>query len=151
MYLNAKRYLWTHGDHPDKQIANTVQALFPELKDCDRWGHASSRVKEIIAEAIYWRKSNQIHDWFVKNVQAGEDNCGHYYVSREKLNELHQLILEVLDTKNAKLLPPAAGFFFGSTDIDEYYWDDLRRTASEIESTLAMFGDGWDFEYHSSW
>ncbi len=36
---------------------------------------AGSRVTEVTEDAAYWRKANQIHDWFVKNVQDGEDNC----------------------------------------------------------------------------
>ena len=29
-------------------------------------------------EIGYWRKSNQIHKWFVDNIQEGVDNCATY-------------------------------------------------------------------------
>lgn len=48
-------------------------------------------------EVAYWRKANQIHKWFVDNVQDGEDNCREYYVPREKLVELRALCQRVLD------------------------------------------------------
>jgi len=141
MYLNAKRYFW----HNENEIADKISENFPEL--------GGKRIKEITAEAIYWRKSNAIHKWFVDNVQDGEDDCGNYDVSREKLKELLAVIDEVLADKKkaATLLPPQAGFFFGSTDLDEYYWHDLKATKEKLEKLLEHEMPGWWFEYHSSW
>lgn len=139
MYLNAKRYLW----HNKSDLAGKVAEAFPELKN--------KRVKEVIVEAMYWRKANAIHAWFVKNCQDGEDDCGNYWVGREQLEELRDLILKALAEKDASLLPPQGGFFFGSTDVNEYYWEDLRSTAQAIEQILAEFPADWEFEYHSSW
>jgi len=72
-------------------------------------------------------------------VQEGNDDCGTYHVSREQLQELLDTIKKVLACKNkAKdLLPTTSGFFFGSTDYDDYYWDDLRRTEKELTELLA--------------
>jgi hypothetical protein len=139
MYLNAKRFLWFNEDELGAQIA----AAFPELK--------GKRVKEVTVEAIYWRKANAIHKWFVDNVQGGQDDCGNYDVGRDQLEELRQLILQALDEKDATLLPPTQGFFFGSDKVDEYYWQDLRDTETQLSKILEEFPSGWDFEYHSSW
>lgn len=139
MFLHAKRYLGYNED----EIASKVAEQFPELK--------GKRVKEVIVEAMYWRKANAIHKWFVDNIQDGTDDCGYYYVSRRSIEALRDLILEALETKNSKLLPPQAGFFFGSTDLDEWYWDDLVDTANSLAKVLDDFDDRWDFEYHSSW
>jgi hypothetical protein len=140
MYLNAKRFLWYSED----DLAAKVAEVFPEIK--------GKRVKEVIVEAMYWRKANAIHAWFVKNCQEGEDDCGNYYVGREQLEELRQLILKALAEKDATLLPPTSGFFFGSDKVDQYYWDDLESTAKGIEEILEQFPiEHWEFEYHSSW
>jgi hypothetical protein len=139
MYLNAKRFLWSS----EGEMAEKVAELFPEI--------GGRRVKEVIVEAMYWRKANAIHKWFVDNVQDGTDDCGNYYVGRDKLEELRQLILEALDKKDASLLPPQAGFFFGSDKVDNYYWEDLRQTETSLGKVLEDFPSGWDFEYHSSW
>lgn len=114
-------------------------------------------------KVLQWRKANAIHDWFVNNVQAGEDNCKEHYVSREKLEELLSTLGEVLDIKNNRhngdptitvedLLPTAQGFFFGSEEYDEYYWSEVERTYEEINALLnnEKFQD-FDFEYSSSW
>lgn len=139
MYLNAKRFIW----FGEKELGSKVAEAFPELR--------GRRVKEVVVEALYWRKANAIHKWFVDNCQEGVDDCGNYYVGREQLEELRDLILEVLKNKNSKLLPPQAGFFFGSTDINDWYWEDLRSTADGLERVLAEFPKDWEFEYHSSW
>jgi hypothetical protein len=139
MYLNAKRFLW----HNEDELANKISQEFPELD--------GARVKEIRAEVMYWRKSNAIHKWFVDNVQEGEDDCGYYEVSREQLGELLQTIIMVLEERDASYLPPQAGFFFGSTDVDNWYWEDLKQTQERLEKLLAQEMPEWWFEYHSSW
>lgn len=50
----------------------------------------------------YWRKTNHIHNWFVQNVQNGEDDCDTYIVSREKLIELRDACQQVLDIAKMK-------------------------------------------------
>lgn len=52
----------------------------------------------------------------------------------------------------AKVLPTASGFFFGSTNYDEYYLQDLRDTVKIIDRVIndpAL--NGWDISYQSSW
>lgn len=141
MYLSAKRYLW----HSEDELANNVRSVFPELGD--------ARVKEITAELLYWRKANAIHKWFVDNVQDGKDECQESWLSREQLEALLAVIKEVLADKSkaAELLPPQAGFFFGSDKIDEWYWEDLKATQTNLEKILAMDLKGWDFYYRASW
>jgi hypothetical protein len=49
-------------------------------------------------EVAYWRKANHIHNWFVNNVQAGQDDCGTYEVTKDKLEELVAVCNEVLES-----------------------------------------------------
>ena len=139
MYLNAKRFLY------EDELAAKLSKEFPEIGD--------AKIKSITAEVMYWRKSNAIHKWFVDNVQNGTDDCGEYEVSREQLKQLLEVINEVLadKTKATALLPPQSGFFFGSKDIDEWYWQDLSRTQMQLVKLLAHKMPNWWFEYHSSW
>ena len=152
MYLTGKRYMNKLFREEDEQKQTAIQQLFPELADKKgRWGDASP-VKQVEIEAGYWRKANQIHDWFVKNVQGGEDKCRPHYVSREQLEELKALCQEVLDNREraSELLPTASGFFFGGTDYDEYYFKDLENTVKIVDDCLALPKE-WEFEYRSSW
>ncbi len=55
------------------------------------------------------------------------------------------------DTKEIEeLLPTTSGFFFGATNYDEYYFNDLELTIEIIDKCLKL-SENWDFEYHSSW
>lgn len=48
------------------------------------------------------------------------------------------------------LLPTTSGFFFGSTDYDEYYLADIKNTIEQLEEALEKEPDG-DYYYQSSW
>jgi hypothetical protein len=47
-----------------------------------------------------------------------------------------------------ELLPTGSGFFFGGTDYDEYYYNDLVETQKMLEELL-LEEDG-EFYYRSS-
>lgn len=133
----------------------------------------------------YWRKANQIHAWFVKNVQDGNDDCSEYDVSREQLIELRNVCKRVLKASNLvdadivngytygadgekmpmmekgktiedaalahELLPATSGFFFGSTDYDQYYYDDVKDTVKMLDKALKTASERVTFSYQSSW
>jgi hypothetical protein len=108
----------------------------------------------IFKEIGYWRKSNQIHRWFVENVQSGVDDCGTYEVTLPQLLNLLDTVNKVLDDHSLAedLLPTQSGFFFGGTSYSEWYFDDLRET----QKILAKVVSETNFEeeivfYHSSW
>lgn len=106
----------------------------------------------ILTEEIYWRKSNQIHEWFVKNAQRGIDNCAMYYVSKESLLQLKEICEKILEDNNlaSSLLPTRSGFFFGSTEYDEWYFEDIKYTAEKLNELLKKDKYDW-FKYQSSW
>ena len=87
-------------------------------------------------------------------VQEGVDNCTTHYVTRDQLENLLLTIETVLskkDDKEAKaLLPPTEGFFFGSQDIDEYYWDELRETHWKLREDMEANPDD-EYYYYASW
>jgi len=152
MYLSAKKYFWTSGRgqqrNRDDEISDAILNLMPEIGDMTP--------SHIEISAMYWRKANHIHDWFVNNVQNANDDCGKYYVSREQLKELADLCEQVLaDPDSAsEILPTTDGFFFGGTEYDQYYLDQCLKTAQDIRKLLENPGltEGrWEFYYHSSW
>ena len=113
------------------------------------------RVKEIVEEVMYWRKANHIHGWFVENVQQGKDECQESYVELHDLIELSDLCKKVLETKNTDLLPITTGFFFGSKEVDDFYWEDTKATIEAIDAIVSEKApDGAPapiFYYQASW
>jgi hypothetical protein len=110
-----------------------------------------SKVTYIEEEIGCWRKANAIHKWFVDNIQNGEDDCKDYYVDREQMKELLELVNQVLEdhSKAEDLLPTQSGFFFGGYDYDEWYFDELTDTKEILENALKE--DDGEFYYSSSW
>ena len=139
MYLSAKRYIW------DKE-GEGVEVNGVDIP-------APLKLKELGCRAAYWRKANQIHGWFVRNVQDGEDNCRPFDVTREDLQALIDVCRRVLTNRELaeNVLPPNAGFFVGGYEYDEYYFDELQRTADELGVLLEALDDSWSFEYQASW
>ena len=139
----------------------------------------------IFTEIAYWRKANEIHNYFVEYVQHGVDDCGTYDVSKKQLEDLlykckeveRIAVLEKSKVVNgytfengkeipmyedgevianaeevAAILPTKGGFFFGSTDYDKYYMEDIKYTIDILEKILAE--TDFDTEavcYRSSW
>lgn len=141
--------------------------------------------KHIIESVGYWRKANHIHNWFVKNVQNGVDDCKPYNVTEAKLRDLlcacrtvlNKAKLEPAMVQNgssyqngqwqpimeegqlvanpevcAQLLPTTEGFFFGGTEYDNWYIEDVKNTIEIISKVLKET----DFTketitYQSSW
>lgn len=148
MYLCAEACVTNYrGTDDQKAGARTAATLLGLPPDDDNYGSI-----EIKVHAGYWRKANAIHAWFVENVQDGVDECQQTYVSRDQLRELKRQCSLVLSAPGAALetLPPRSGFFFGSTDVDEYYLEDLKHTVEVIDRCLAC-PDNVSFSYRSSW
>jgi hypothetical protein len=99
-----------------------------------------------------WRKANAIHKWFVDNVQDGVDDCGEYKVTKEHLIRLYNTCSDILiDQKLAKsLLPTQSGFFFGNTDYDTWYYNDIENTKRIIDEILEFKSYCLDELYYSS-
>lgn len=182
MYLKKRTYIGNKYKDSDKQIKviipkNQKGVTFPvnNIKN--------ERIQEIIEEVGYWRKANQIHQWFVDNVQDGEDDCKEYYVSKDQLKELLHLCKTIMNIVRYEegdilmstswsgdkktnhygkgkiianieeiqdILPTSSGFFFGSTEYNEYYIRDIEDTIEILEPLLEEKGDD-DFYYQSSW
>jgi hypothetical protein len=106
----------------------------------------------VSVNAAYWRKVNAVHKWFVDNVQNGEDDCGEYYVSHDKLQELLATCRAAYSAKDPSELPPSAGFFFGTYDIDEWYWNGIKSTITQLSKLTELPDfDNLSFYYQSSW
>ena len=148
-YLYAKKYT---SDSTYFNTAETFTTLKETLGDDARYLVKDLPSISIEMKVGQWRKANAIHAYFVENCQGGEDDCRESYVDRDKLVELLDLCKQVLadHSKADELLSTQSGFFFGSTEYGEWYFQDLEDTVSVIENCLTM-GDEWSFYYHSSW
>lgn len=111
------------------------------------------KTKIILTEEIYWSKVNCVHKWFVDNYQEGNDDCRFSYsFGKETLEELMDICKRILDDYflAEKLLPVENGFFFGSTEYDEWYFEDIKYTYNNLKRVLDKTNYDY-FYYRSSW
>jgi len=146
MYLDKRTYVkqWDHIDKTKQYNVEVTRGGEPTNID-------PKKVKYIIEEAGYWRKANAIHKWFVDNCQDGVDDCRDAYVERNNLQNLLDLcrIVIIDKSKAEQLLPATSGFFFGSTEYDEWYYNDIENTIKILEEALE--DTNGEYYYHSSW
>ena len=139
----------------DQYLTRKTYVTFEQRKNLhiDIEGVDSSKISYIEEEVGYWRKANQIHRWFAEKVQDGVDDCGTYNVSKEQLKELLDLAKEVQANPELakKELPRASGFFFGSTEYDEYYLSDINDTIAILTPILEREKDWGCYYYRASW
>lgn len=163
MYLRARKFVSAHSRFlPEGEDRNEFERLV-ELFGVGDYLDPGSPSAFAEFTVGYWRKANAIHGWFVNVVQDGVDECLPYDVSREQLGELKRTCEFVLGVRKKvgvnvraadrvaeETLPPTEGFFFGTDDVDEWYWGDLENTVKIVDRALSMPRE-WHFEYQSSW
>jgi len=153
MYINQ----CNRTEHTIEQLlaVDNIETLNPETPEATPFlplrEYIHFAAYSIFHEAGYWRKANAIHAWFVRNVQNNEDDCGYYELTQEHLQNLVQVCNKVLETQDATLLPPQGGFFFGSTDVDDWYWAAVKRTIEQVSNILNKDWSKHRFFYNSSW
>ncbi|XJZ25696.1 hypothetical protein ACF5W4_09730 [Bacillota bacterium Lsc_1132] len=139
--------------HEHKAARDEIyEKIKPHIKHGEESDLSWSELHDDIA---YWRKANQIHNWFVKHTNNGIDEPVFFSeVTKDKLEILNNYCLEILDKKSnpAKILPTRPGPFFGSLAYDKFYYSEIEETQSIIEDLLNHF----DFEnrylyYQCSW
>ena len=162
MYLSVKKYIpkydWAKmsvSDDLNDLIENADYKILKSLLAPNLIDDDSSAGFRVEIPAGYWRKANAIHKFFVDTCADGVDNCQETYVSVENLQELLGRCKEVLENRDlaSEILPSQSGFFFGSTEYDEWYFDDLERTVKTLEKIIPQIEShsDWDIYYCASW
>ena len=158
MYLTAEKNIGHYdfqremvGEWRDEyNLADAIIQAFPKLGEIMDPRSPSLTVGATVG---YWRKANAIHYWFVENCQNGVDECQETWIPESRLQELRSLCLEAkaFPERAGELLPTTAGFFFGSTEYDEWYWNDIDQTIEILDRALAVAAEGYTIKYQSSW
>jgi hypothetical protein len=156
-YLEARKYI--DGGTPDNLSLAFEEVLKFAPEGLTKHSHYSqATVSYLVA---YWRKANAVHGWFQTHLDQPVSNCEDVPVLFKQLAQLREDCLEVLDSRGQdaaeavalRLLPPTTGFFFGSPEIDDWYYQDLEYTVTALTHLLATVPDTneWSFYYRAWW
>ena len=94
-------------------------------------------MKKTCKEVGYFRKVNFLVKYF-EELGFDVENQIPFQISKENVIDLLNRCNAVLnDNSTAEiLLPTRSGFFFGDTDYNEYYFDNVKEVKKFIEETL---------------
>lgn len=99
----------------------------------------------------YFRKVNFIYEYFRNKLE--EECCK---ATKVEIKNLIDTCKDVLahkgDEDYAKLhLPTTAGFFFGSTEYDKWYWEDVKDCKKQMEKIYKTLKDDDFVLWFFSW
>lgn len=88
-------------------------------------------------QEYYFRKFNALVDWVEKNVGA-LDNCKDLELNEDNIKSLQATLNNLTPQNCANEFPTRSGFFFGSQDYDEWYWEDIKTAKKMCNDILAQ-------------
>lgn len=144
----------------------------------DQYLYLRKRDQEKDEQIAYWRKFNALHKYITDLLDVEEDDCVEMDLSDTEIRCILRDLYEVKDildkaeriydpdqTEEEKddwwcysqetddavkaILPPCAGFFFGSQEIDAYYYEDVKRSIGAFEHALGLVDSGEEVYYYA--
>jgi len=104
------------------------------------------RVTYILENMAYWRNCRAIHQWFVDNLQEGNDDCRPVELERSTLERLlSECKRVILDPSRMNALIPSPY----TEEEENRYFAELRDAVLVLEEVLSEPGN--EYEYNSSW
>lgn len=167
MFLHKKTYVWSNDQQ--KITIKGFEGVKPErvteiVEDVGYWRKANAIHQWFVTHVQngeddcreYYVSKEQLQQ-LLDTVNKVLDSCelvpgkiinGYTYKDGKQIPNIVEG-KEVKDPSVAKqLLPTTSGFFFGGTEYDEYYVQELEETKKILEQVIKEKGD---FYYHSSW
>ena len=123
------------------EIIKKLQVEFEgELNEIE--GKLDDCYNALYSEVAYFRKVNFLLPYF-----GYEENCSEIVIDKCEVEELIDDCKRVLGSKDTddaesvadELLPTEEGFFFGNTDYDEWYFNDVQGVMDKFTEILNDF------------
>lgn len=144
----------------DDEYTKAYDEVFSKMKNFTKYEHTYERmtkgvkslddVKDFFihfedyyyAESdVYFRKVNFVYRYFANKLV---DEC--CFADKEDIEELISRCDKVLADHSLaeELLPTTSGFFFGSTDYDEWYFKDIEDCKKQMKDLLSKYNEETD-------
>lgn len=141
-YIETEEIYWRKANHIHKWFVDNVQN---GNDDCGTYYVSREQLRELLDTVTKVLESSELQIDMVENGATASPETGGVFVTNWEVGKA------IKDPTIAQeLLPCTSGFFFGGTDYDQYYYEQLEDTSKELERILAS-ENGGTFYYHSSW
>jgi hypothetical protein len=96
------------------------------------------RIKTVEENLAYFRKVNFLVGFFENYFDKEIENCENFKITKKSVEELKTRCEKVLANHKLaeELLPTREGFFFGSLNYDEYYFEDVAQVLDTCKEVL---------------
>lgn len=125
-------------------LDQAVWRMTPETAELARkWMEDNNAHHPIEAMEKVWTGRKENHIQCYMEGEVGEvENLDYLFLNKEHIERLVDRLQRVADdhSQAGVLLPTEQGFFYGSTDYDEFYFEDIEAELKEFRELL----DGWD-------
>jgi len=143
-----EKNVYVGANYPHRNVKLQIEAVVDE----EPLEINTDKVTYITEEVLYMRKANAIHAWFERRLGGPLENCRKYSFTKEDMADLLSDVRKVL--KNPELaeeiLPTHSGFFFGSLEYDQWYFEDLKAVEEELSEALKDRREH-HYIYHAWW
>lgn len=145
--INTDKITYITETIADWRKANAIHKWFVDnvqdgIDDCKAYYVSHEQLQELL----------DIVNAVLKHSRLVKGKVADYYTFDDKGNKIPHLVdgKVIKDITIAKtLLPTQEGFFFGGTDYNEWYLEDLKYTKGVL--TEALKDKHASYEYQSSW
>lgn len=102
----------------------------------------------------YFRKFNALHKYIVDNFADGNDDCKPVWLGKGYCEQILEVLKSVTEENAAEVLPTGSGCFFGSTEYDDWYFEDVKDAIELFEHIVSLLSTEhciWEIYYEASW
>jgi hypothetical protein len=101
----------------------------------------------------YFRKVNFLIPFVESKIGHALEDCEVAKLTKADLEVLVERCKEVLDdhSKATAILPTCGGFFFGSTEYDDWYFQDVEEVRDQVSDLLSTMTDRMKASFSAWW
>ena len=141
-YIEEDTAYWRKANAIHKWFVDNVQE---GKDDCKSYDVSTEQLEELLELCNKVIKASKLVEGKINNGYSFDKD------GNKKHNKIDGKFMSDYSVAE-EMLPVAEGFFFGSTDYDEYYYDDIKYTQKIIKEILAKkYDHNSEFYYQSSW
>ena len=147
MYLEVRKYKSSYrGDGEQLAYPNELKELELNIRNRNFLSVESTY------QVGYWRKFNALHSYIITNFNDGVDDCREIWLPIRCCEQILNDLKKINENNASEIMPTCEGFFFGSTRIDEYYFQDVKYSIDLFEKVIKLAKEyNYEVYYHASW